>query len=189
MPDDEPPSFPLWCRPTESPLPPPTADLSCRIRPPFEWASIPSITSLAGVVQGVWPGVDARDALIVSFMPAAVPGHRMLTWVEAPILMIGYPEPAMKPLPQLVFWESAPLPPALVTRHGANELHVLRGLARSELGTARLYTVLVRRDSHAWKLFLSLATDAGSGDELRHLRDDDARAGGVFGPLVLGGAA
>jgi hypothetical protein len=93
----------------------------------------------------------------------------------------------MRPTLELAHWESEATPAALAARLKTDELHLLRGLARAESGTARLYAVLARRRSHAWKLFLSLASAAGGGNELAHLHDDDSRAGTVFGSLELEG--
>ncbi len=185
MSDHVPDALPLWCRtidPAHS-----VEELRCSVRPPRGWDGAADTTPLPGLVQCLWRGPDVRDALVVSFMPAAVPGHRMLTWVEAPMAICGFPEPALQPLLVLAHWEPDATPVALAARLGTDELHVLRGLARADGTIARLYCLLARRGQHAWKLFLSIASAAGSGDELAHLRDDDARAGAVFGALVLVG--
>jgi hypothetical protein len=176
---------PLWCRPADPA--PDVPELRCHVRPPSGWNPAPATTPMPGVMQGVWRGPDARDMLAVSFMATAVPGHRMLTWLEVPMAICGFPEPALQPRPTLVQWEEQPPPPALANRLEIDELQTLRGLAHSDGGLARVYAVLARRKHHAWKLFLSLASAAGTGTELAHLRDDDARAGAVFGALVLVG--
>jgi hypothetical protein len=179
------PFAPLWWRPTDSA--PNVHQLRCRVGPPSGWEPAPAITPMEGVTLGLWCGPDTRDRLAVSFMSKAVPGHRMLTWVEAPISVCAFPEPALQPPPTLVHWEDQSPPAALATQLGIDELHTLRGLAHSDAGLARLYTVLARRQHHAWKVFLSLGSAAGEGDELLHLRDDDARARSVFGALALEG--
>src|SRR6185295_13936780 len=155
---------PLWCQ-TGAPAPE-VRELRCHVAPPSGWQPTPALTPMDSVVEGVWRGPDERDTLTVSFMPKAVPGHRMLTWIEAPLALGGFPEPAMRPRPALMHWEEQPPPPALFAQLGVDELHTLRGLAKGDRGVARLYAVLARRQQHAWKLFLSLASAAGRGAEL-----------------------
>lgn len=180
-------AIPLWLRATRplkaSTQPIASGDLRCKFELFSDWSSPPALTQLPMMAAGVCRGPSEKDWLVISFMANAVPGHNMLSWVEAPLSMIGFPEPAVQPTPELLWWDKETATRDYQLSLGADEVHAFTGLARFSSGVARLYVLLARRQRFAWKVLLSFASAAGGGNELASMRDDDRRAEVVFGAL------
>jgi hypothetical protein len=183
------PATPLWLRAASAlealARPVVCESLCCMFNLPSDWTAPPALTQVPTTAPGICRGPSERDWLVISFMPGAVPGHNMLTWVEAPLHMFGFPEPAVQPPPELLWWA-----PEIAIRDyqlvlGAEEAHAFTGLVRFPGGVARLYTLLARKQRFAWKVVLSFASAAGEGSELACMRDDDKKAAVVFGALQL----
>lgn len=180
---------PLWLkaasRGNASARPVVSEELHCRFDLFEEWDRLPAVKQFAMEVTGVCRGPDERDWLTISFMPKAVPGHNMLSWFEAPLSLVGFPDLMVQPSPELLWWDRETTVGDYPVGLTADEAHALVGLARFPSGVARVYMLLARKEHFAWKVFLSFGSTAGSGDELACMRDDDKRAEVVFGALEL----
>ncbi len=102
--------------------------------------------------------------------------------------VIALTQPGAPP-PALLKWQYEGAFPALAKRLGADEAHLYSGLARLP-GTppelARLYMLLARRDTQAWKVTLSFASACPPGmPEEFVISNDHVRAGATFGDLRL----
>jgi len=51
-----------------------------------DWATEPTVVQSPMQTEHVFRGPGAGDWLVVSFMPKAVPGHNMLSWLQAQVL-------------------------------------------------------------------------------------------------------
>jgi hypothetical protein len=182
-------TIPLWLRATQPSTaltrPIESVELRCKFGLYIDWSAPPALTQMPTTAVGVCRGPSERDWLVISFMPKAVPGHNMLNWVEAPISIGGFPEPAVQPTPELLWWDAERAVGDYQLSLGAEEAHAYTGLARFSGGIARLYALLARKQHFAWKVLLCLASSAGGGHELVGMRDDDRRAAVVFGALAL----
>lgn len=139
--------------------------------------------------QGVFRGPNLADWLTVELatnMTEADPKR----WDEAfPFDESGFPSPtiarACVPRPRLSISTAEPVSSACLGRLEVDEARAISGLVDFGLQGGRMYLLLLRRRQVGWKVLLSLATEAGSGNELRRSRDDQRRAALVFGSLDL----
>jgi len=127
-------------------------------------------------------------------MEEATATSDMTNWVEALIAMSGFPVLlGQDPLPELRSWNYLGKLPGLAKKLEADEAHAYTGLAnysensRTVLG--RLYIVMARRKSFAWKIALSFETACFEGmPEEKVYANDHVRAGAILSSLHLGGA-
>lgn len=141
---------------------------------------------------------DRRDAFAIKQL---LESHRMdkaddtsdmTTWVEAFRAMTGFPVLLkLDPMPQLARWTYLGKLSGLAKMLRADEAHAYTGLAKyTEAGSTvlgRIYIVMARRKTFAWKLALSIETACFDGmPEERVYSQDHVRAGAIFGTLKLG---
>lgn len=108
----ETPPTPLWLyTPEQSPGPATVVtkkELRYKLNLFADWAAAPEVLPSPMQVEHVYRGPASSDWLVVSFMSKAVPGHNMLTWLEKPIRMTGFPSIQIgakaDPVPDLVAW-------------------------------------------------------------------------------------
>jgi hypothetical protein len=154
-----------------------------------EWSAEPEVLPSPMQIDHVYRGPGACDWLVVSFMAKAVPGHNMLNWIEAPMSMLGFPSlqiaATCKPAPDLIAWNYEGKSEAYIAKLGLDEMHGFTGLAKFSGNIARVHAVMLRQMNFAWMFFLSMHSPAGNGNELQNLRDDDRRAGAIFGSVRL----
>lgn len=153
------------------------------------WKSERTARSTPTTEEHIFRGPSLADYFVASFLSNAVPGHRMLSWIDASIRMTGFPcihAPASSTSrPTLLILRDEGECRLYRERCGVDEMHSLTGLARYGEEVGRFYIVLLRARTFAWKFFLSMASGAGSGDEIPTLRDDHRRAAVVFGALKV----
>jgi hypothetical protein len=138
---------------------------------------------------GVFRGPRMADWLVVE-SAAGMRREDPQRWDHAfPFSPCGFPSPqvaaALHPRPRLVISTAEPVSEACRMRLGVDEACAYSGLADYRADGGRVYILLLRRDTSAWKLFLSLSTTAGAGEEVACLRHDHRRAAVVFGSLAL----
>ena len=168
-----------------------SATLRYSLRIPKRWKSGPEVRGTSREVEHVYPGPRDTEWLVISFMDNADDTSDMTTWVEAFIATTGFPVLLkLDPLPQLVRWTYLGKLSGLAEMLRVDEAHAYTGLAKyTEQGHAvlgRIYVVMARRKTFAWKLALSIETACFDGmPEEKVYSQDHVRAGAVFGTLQL----
>jgi hypothetical protein len=193
-----PPEIPRWLETCDPPgwptVPLKSATLRYSLRVPERWGSTPQVRGTAREIEHIYNGMHKPEWLIVSFMENATATSDVTNWVEAFIAMTGFPVLLEQdPLPSLRSWIYLGKLPGLAKKLEADEAHAYTGLAnysedsRTVLG--RLYIVMARRKSFAWKIALSFGTACFEGvPEEKVYVNDHMRAGAILGSLRLGGA-
>ena len=127
-------------------------------------------TEINHVFRGPWP----TEWLIVSFMDKAST-NRMTDWVDAVMARVGFPvmdmiaESDASPLseswastqPRTLEWDYEGAFESVADRMRLDEVHCYSGIGRLPGHTpqlARLYILLARRKTFAWKITLSFET-------------------------------
>ena len=190
--------IPRWLEPCDPPgwptVPLKSATLRYSLRIPTRWGSTPRVRGTAREVQHIYEGTRKAEWLFVSFMEKATATSDMTNWVELCKAMIDFPVPLEQdPLPKLRSRTYLGKLPGVAKKLRADEAHAYTGLAdymegsRTVLG--RLYIVMARRKSFAWKVALSFETACFEGmPEERVYASDHVRAGAILGKLRLAGA-
>jgi len=153
----------------------------CSLRVYSDWVPTES--------PGVFRGPHVPDWLVVEHATGMAPDDPERWDQVFPISLCGFPSPqvaaALHPRPRLVYSTSEPVSEACRTQLGVEEARAYSGFADHGTEGGRVYLLLLRRDTSGWKIFLSLSTAAGMGEELACMRDDHRRAAVVFGSLTL----
>ena len=193
-----PPEIPRWLEPCDPPgwptVPLKSATLRYSLRIPKRWGSTAQVRGTAREIEHIYYGTRKAEWLIISFMEKATATSDMTNWVETLIAMSGFPVLLEQdPLPALRSWNYLGKLPGLAKKLEADEAHAYTGLAnysedsRTVLG--RLYLVMARRKSFAWKIALSFETACFEGmPEEKVYSNDHVRAGAILGNLRLGGS-
>jgi len=193
-----PAEIPRWLEPCDPPdwptVPLRSATLRYSLRIPKRWDSTVQVRGTAREIEHIYNGTRKSEWLIISFMEEATATSDMTNWVEALIAMSGFPVLlGQDPLPELRSWNYLGKLPGLAKKLEADEAHAYTGLAnysensRTVLG--RLYIVMARRKSFAWKIALSFETACFEGmPEEKVYANDHVRAGAILSSLHLGGA-
>jgi TIR domain len=169
-----------------------SATLRYSLRIPKRWKSEPAVRGTSLELEHVYSGTRDTEWLNVSFMDNANDAADMTNWVEALIAMTGFPVLLkLDPLPQLVRWTYLGKLSGLAEMLRVDEAHAYTGLAKyaeqSHEVLGRIYVVMARRKTFAWKLALSIETACFDGmPEEKVYSQDHVRAGAVFGTLQLG---
>jgi len=155
-----------------------------------DWLTVPIIESSPMQEEHIYRGSFTTQWLILTHMRNAVPGHNMDNWVQFSLALFGFPAMQMaaqvSPKPDLITWRYEGSIEPYRAKLRLDEMHAYIGSAKINHDSARLYLVMMRRDHLAWKLFLSIDSNWGTGmDELIVMREDHTRAGEVFGGLQL----
>jgi hypothetical protein len=192
------PAVPRWlepCDPAGLPtVPLESATLRYSLRIPNRWGTDPEIRGTAREVEHIYRGTRDSEWLIITFMEKANDTSDMTNWVETFIAMSGFPVLLdFDAMPKLTSWNYLGKVPGLAKKLAVDEAHAYTGLAqysrkqgRPVLG--RLYVVMARRKSFAWKLALSIETACFEGmPEEKVYSQDHMRAGAILGKLRLGG--
>ena len=161
---------------------------------PDRWSDSPALQSTGREVDHIYRGPSPVEWLVVSFMDNADAASNMRNWVDALVTMAGFPilemQAAFDPHPVLMDWRYEGRDPALAKRLGADEAHRYQGMATlAQPGgsrLARIYIVLARRATLAWKFALSFETATLPGMAPGIVEaNDHVRAGATFGSLEL----
>lgn len=168
-----------------------SATLRYSLRIPKRWRSEPEVRGTSSEIEHIYSGPRVTEWLMVSFMDKANAESNMRNWVEGIIAMTGFPV-AMKldPRPQLTKWDYLGKSQGIAKMLGVDEAHAYTGLAtyQDSGGTVRgrLYLVMARRGSFAWKLALSIETACFDGVPPEMIYSQDhVRAGAILGELRL----
>jgi hypothetical protein len=154
---------------------------------------MPEVDEMPMQVEHVYRGVYASEWLTVAFMEQADPAGNLRNWIEAVVSMTGFPilamQQAIDPPPELLEWQYTGAYPTLSERLGVDETFLYHGAAKlpgkpPEL--ARIYALLARRGTLAWKVCLAFnsACPPGMPEEMI-VSNDHVRAGATFGCLQL----
>lgn len=143
--------------------------------------------------EHVFRGQFLSEWLTINFMDEANAQSDLREWVEAFLRLTGFPSwpiaQACPSPPFLLEWHDEGSCPPLAQRLSVDETYLYQGLAAlpnhpSEL--ARLYILLARRGTHAWKITLSLLSACPPGTPAEIIQSNDhVRAGATFGTLEL----
>jgi hypothetical protein len=162
------------------------------LRIPAHWISEPEVRGTSREVEHVYHGKRVPEWLIITFMDKANSTSDMKNWVEGYLHLSGFPVLLkLDPLPKLSRWTYFGKLSGLATKLKADEAHAYTGLAEYVDGRhsifGRMYLVMARRKSFAWKVALSLETACFAGmPEETVYSQDHVRAGVIFGDLRLG---
>jgi hypothetical protein len=194
--DDEPPT---WLRPVELDGWPTRIVASAMLRyelpVPKRWSESPDVESTSMNVSHVFRGPSPAEWLIVTAMEdSRAPHSDLANWIETALHMTGFPvvemHAALEPPPQLLEWTANGRPQELSRLLDVDDARFYLGLAQLA-GTvpriARLYALLARRGTFAWKIVLSFDSACLPGMPERLVETNDhVRAGATFGALRLG---
>lgn len=155
------------------------------------WNPVPEVDKTPLQVEHVYRGVYATEWLTVAFMEQADPAGNIRNWIDATVSIAGFPIPAMQrasdPPPELLNWQYVGDYPAMSKRLGVDETHLYHGVAKlpgRPPALARIYTLLARRGTLAWKVSLSFESACPPGmPEDMIVTNDHVRAGATFGYL------
>ena len=140
------------------------------------------------------------EALIVSFMDKAIPGHDMKLWVEGNMALTGFPIVELHReyknyVPELQQWVYEGCFPDFAASLNLDEVHAYSGYAimpsppeqdLSALG-ARIYILLARKETLAWKITLTFTTSVFPGMPNHMIYSyDHVRAAAIFSSINLG---
>ena len=153
------------------------------------WSLSPAQQQTPMEQEHIYTGSLTGELLTVSYMPQVNPEHDLRNWVQAFIQLTGLPSIHLKqvsePTPQLLEWRAQLVNDELRSHLAVDELHLYQGLAQSSNVPAsyiRLYTLLLRRQTQAWKVHLSFASACppNAPEELVE-RNDHVRAAASLG--------
>ncbi len=171
-----------------------SAGLRYSLRIPKNWSSEFEVRGTSKEVEHLYYGKRDAEWLIVSFMDQANAESDMTNWVGPFLAMSGFPVLIkLDPLPKLRQWTYLGKLPGVAKKLVADEAHAYTGLAEYTEGKmpilGRMYIVMARRKTFAWKVSLSFETACFEGmPEDRVYSQDHVRAGAILGALRLGEA-
>ncbi len=157
------------------------------------WGTTPQASETPWVHEHLYRGPAPAELLDIQFMGKADPAASLRNWVEATMQLLGLPLESLVvppgPPPRLLEWQYGGHSRALLERLAADEMHLYQGLAAlpgEARELARLYVLLIRRQTHAWKIGLSFSSACLPGmPETLVAANDHVRAGATFGYLNL----
>jgi hypothetical protein len=163
------------------------------LRIPEHWSSEAEVRGTSREIEHIYRGKRDAEWLIISFMDKANAESNMTNWVELSLAISGFPIiTGLNPPPNLREWNYLGRLSALAKKLDVDEAHAYRATAEY-LGSqpttiGRLYIIMARRKSFAWKFALSIETAClGGMPEARITSQDHVRAGAIFGRLQLDG--
>jgi hypothetical protein len=185
---------PIWTHPVDLGRMWPTQvvtnpDLRYSMAMPMMWERAPELEKTAMYVEELFHGFAASDLASFSFMPKADPSGNIRNWVDGTLAMAGFPIVSLvkETPPQMMEWAYEGNWPEYAKQLGLDECHTYQGLARipgPEMELARMYFLLARRGSQAWKITFSILSACLPGTDADTLyRNDHVRAGASFGTL------
>ena len=191
------PSVPPWLVAADPPKWPTVAVdsplLRYALRVPQRWNVNPTMQSTGPETMHIYRGPWPSELLIVSLMDKASPGGDMRNWVEMIMATVGFPilemtEPGSTP--KLLEWRDLGKLEPYAATHGLDEVRAYTGFAvlpGAERHMARLYILLARRGTLAWKVTVGLESACLPGTpEPMIVSNDHIRAGAMLGTLQLG---
>ncbi|MBW4635576.1 MAG: hypothetical protein KME30_27945 [Iphinoe sp. HA4291-MV1] len=187
--------IPVWMQPIELSGWPTqrieSTDLHYWLLIPANWNPNPHISQNPLQIEHYFQGIHPAELVTIGFMDKAEPNSDMRNWVDAFLKLTGFPILPMFQVngspPQLMEWQYEGNFPALSDRFNVDETHLYQGLAQfpnhpSDL--ARLYILLARRGSFAWKVSVSILSACFPGTlEDTIATNDHVRAGAILGYL------
>lgn len=190
------PAIPAWASPGADPRWPTriveSRELGYRLPRPERYERGPLRARTPVDDEDQYLGPEPGEWLSIRCMPRADPGREIGDWVEAFLRLIGVPTLVPDQVPaRLVEWRPAASCPALAHRLGVDETRLYTGLARLDVAGgppcfARLYGVLARRGTWAWKVDLALASACLPGAPAPLVAaNDHVRAAASLGALEL----
>ena len=158
---------------------------------PQGWDTKPLVSQTNMEREHIYRGAYSPELLAVSFMDNADPAANMRNWVEAAVAMTGLPPLPIvwsgDQAPRVLGWQYHGADVPLTERLGLNETHAYSGVVTRSgkpADLARIYVLLARRGTWAWKVSLSLMSACPPGTlEKVVVENDHVRAGAVFGHL------
>ncbi len=197
----KPSELPLWLKPADPPgwptIPIRSATLRYSMRLPQRWVSRPLVNGTELEVWHVYWGSTSQDAewLYISFMENASEGDQLHKWVDFSMLLCDSPITQIHDdearAPKRRTWDFLGRLPSLEAKMKADEAYGWMGTStyqRDFVMLGRMYVILVRRKTFAWKIVLSFMTAVLEGMPEQFIKSNDhVRAGAVLGDLVLDG--
>ncbi|MDQ7025021.1 MAG: hypothetical protein Q9P01_01435 [Anaerolineae bacterium] len=184
-------TIPTWCKPVSLDMWQTRlledAALRCSLPIHEDWSRQAKELVTPMDVEHQYSGRNAAERLIINMMADADPESDMTNWVTAIMKLVGFPILALglnhENPPHLLEWQAVAVSDALLGQYAVDELHLFEGLARIP-DLTRLYMLLARRDSIAWKITLTLNSALlPDSDSAMIASNDHARAGATFGNL------
>lgn len=191
------PEIPVWLKPVQLEDWPTqiieNTALGYHLPIPPGWQTTPIVNQTDLEIEHIFRGDMISEWLLISCMNQADPRSNLRNWVEVFLSLTGFPILAMKQAsdspPDLLEWQYQGSCPALTERLNCDETHLYQGLAQfpgKPPEFARLYILLARRKTVAWKVSLSLMSACLPGmPEEKVASNDHIRAGAIFGNLRL----
>jgi hypothetical protein len=195
-----PTELPVWLKdctlemwPTK-PLKNSTLRYSLRI--PSRWATEKTVRGTDLETEHLYHGSTDSEFLIIAFQEAVTEHSDMTNWITFHMMLSGFPILCdLKKQPELLpnSWHYMGTVPSLTAKLKADETHAYIGVAKFEAQRAmfgRIYVVLVRKGTFAWKIALCFATACLPGMKISEKmlnENDHNRAGAVLGSLQLVG--
>lgn len=174
-------------RPVES------AELYYRLDLPVHWSHRPLVREGPEFVQHAYCGALPSEWCVIEYLAAVDPAADLRRWQESMLHLYGFPfpmlaEPYQTP-PRLYEWAYAGQGRKYARQLGVDEIQLYQGLAvlpERPAELARLYTVLARRATQAWKIALAISSACLPGTPAEVVdANDHCRAGATYGSLQL----
>lgn len=189
--------IPVWASPAADPRWPTrivaSEALGYRVPRPAHYDRGPVRETTAVDEEDAYLGGSPEEWLSIRRMAAADPRHELGNWVEAFLRLTGLPTIVPSPAVRgrLAEWRPLGACASLAARLAVDETRLFTGLVALAApdgppAFARLYVVLARRGTWAWKVCLALASACLPGTpEPRVAANDHVRAGASLGGLEL----
>lgn len=168
-------------------------ELCYRIDIARHWSDKPLVRQGTNDVGHAYCGPFPSDWCVIDYMPAADPAADLRAWQENLLLIYGFPvlilaEPYLYQA-HLYEWQYVGTDNDYAQKMAVDELHLYEGLAQSPehpAELARIYVVLARRATQAWKIALTFSTACMPGTPASAIESNDhRRAAATFGTLTL----
>lgn len=184
-------ALPIWCEMASLPawktvpLHDPTLQVQLHIHE--DWNPTPQVNETPLDIEHRYAGRTPDEWLIINKMPAADPHADMTNWVNAFVQTTGFPIIGINTTPdtqpELLAWDTWATSDATRQHYDVDEIHLLEGVGQiPEL--VRMFFVLARRDTVAWKVALVLPSACLPGTDIETLiANDYVRAGAILGSL------
>jgi hypothetical protein len=182
---------PVWCYRTASPgwhtRKLEDTDLRVVLNIHTGWSQRPTRINNPLDVEHRYAGRTPDEWLILNRMPDADPTADMTHWVNLFIAATGFPIIGLAShpdyQPNLLEWQEFEVAESLSKTLDVDEVHLFEGVGRIP-EVMRIYIMLARRGTIAWKVTLTLASACLPGTDFQVITlNDHVRAGTTFGSL------
>jgi len=183
--------LPIWCEMASLPawqtVPLHDTHMQVQLHIHEDWNTTPQQYQTPLDSEHRYAGRTPDEWLIINKMREADPNGNITNWVNAFIQTTGFPIIGINTTsgykPQLLSWESWATSEATRQHYDVDEIHLFEGVGQIP-EWVRIFVILARRDTVAWKVALVIPTACMPGTDMETIiANDYVRAGAIFGAL------